>query len=186
VTTLVAVLDACVLYPMYLRDTLLRMAEVGLYEARWSQDVLNELRRNLTADALTEEQATRLIGAMQGAFPDAQVSGYEALIPTMRNHEKDRHVVAAAVRTGAEVIVTDNLRDFSSDALEPFGVTAQSSDMFLTRLFGIDPAAAIEVVTRQAASYRMPPRSVEEVLERLAIFAPAFAARVRVMLTAEE
>jgi hypothetical protein len=35
------VLDSCVLYPMYLRDTLLRAAEAGLYRVHWSQEILD-------------------------------------------------------------------------------------------------------------------------------------------------
>jgi len=169
------VLDACVLYPMYLRDTLLRAAEAGLYEARWSADILLELRRNLVADVLTEEQVTRLLSAMFGAFLDVSVTGYEPLIPAMRNDPKDRHVLAAAVRAGASVIVTLNLRDFAVDALEPFGVVAQSPDDFLLRLYEVDPEAVMSLLSRQAASYVTPPRSIDEVLNRLYSVAPTFA-----------
>ena len=178
-TALVAVLDACVLYPMYLRDTLLRAAEAGLYEAHWSEDILGELRRNLVADILSDEQAQRLIGAMQAAFPEAHVADYTALVPAMRNQEKDRHVVAAAVRIGAQVIVTDNLRDFPPETLAPFGIAALSADAFLARLFVIDAEVMVALLGEQAASYRLPPRSPSEVLQRLAIFAPRFVELVR-------
>lgn len=179
-SSLVAILDACVLYPMYLRDTLLRAAESGLYEARWSPDILAEVRRNLVEDVLTEPQAERLIGALHLAFPEALVEGYEDLIPAMRNQEKDRHVVAAAVRAGAHVVVTDNLRDFPLETLTPYHLAAVSSDQFLCRIFHIDPERMGDIVREQAASYRNPPRSVEDVLRRLDRHAPTFVGLVSI------
>lgn len=98
---MIVVLDACVLYPAYLRDTLLSAAEADLYDPRWSDDILADVERNLVADVLTPEQVRHLIAEMCAAFPDALVHDYEALVPAMRNHPKDRHVVAAAVRAQA-------------------------------------------------------------------------------------
>ena len=106
------VLDACVLYPFTLRDTLLRMAAEGMYQLYWSAQILEETRRNLVAKQITEDQATRLLAAMTGAFPQAMVIDYEALIPRMKNEPKDRHVVAVAVKAEAGTIVTGNLRHF--------------------------------------------------------------------------
>jgi len=93
-----AVLDANVLYPGSLRDTLLRVSALGYYEVRWSQQILDEMSRNLLAKAeMTPKQIERLLAAMQEAFPEAMVIGYEDLIENMPNDEKDRHVAAAAV-----------------------------------------------------------------------------------------
>lgn len=182
---MIAVLDACVLYPAYLRDTLLCAAETDLYDPRWSDDILAEVERNLVVDVLTPEQVRHLVSEMCAAFPDALVHDYEALVPAMRNHPKDRHVVAAAVRAHAELIVTDNLRDFPADALAPFGVTAQSADAFLTRLYHINADSVIEVLREQAASYRRPPCTIYDVVDRLAIQAPTFVSRVREDLDGE-
>jgi predicted nucleic acid-binding protein len=176
---MIVVLDACVLYPAYLRDTLLSTAEADLYDPRWSDDILAEVERNLVADVLTPEQVRHLIAEMCAAFPDALVHDYAALVPAMRNHPKDRHVVAAAVRAHAELIVTDNLRDFPADALAPFGVAAQSAAAFLTRLYHINADSVIEALREQAASYRRPPHTIHDVLDRLAVQAPTFAKRVR-------
>lgn len=176
---MIAVLDACVLYPAYLRDTLLSAAEADLYDPRWSDDILAEVERNLVADVLTPEQVRHLVSEMCAAFPDALVHNYEALMPAMRNHPKDRHVVAAAVRAHAELIVTDNLRDFPADALAPFAITAQSADAFLTLLYHINADSMIAIVREQAASYRRPPRTLGDVLDRLAIQAPTFVKCVR-------
>ncbi|MDP9797485.1 hypothetical protein J2S43_005997 [Catenuloplanes nepalensis] len=107
-----AFLDTCVLYPAYLCDTLLRLAEASAYRPLWSADVLGELRRNLIERGLHPDRVDRRIAHMTRAFPDALVTGYESLVDGMTNHHKDRHILAASVRAGAEVIVTFNLRDF--------------------------------------------------------------------------
>src|SRR5580693_5013865 len=115
----IAVLDACVLAPMPVADTLLRLAEEpAFYTPRWSLDILNEIRRTLLVKfKYSEDQVTRRLTAMQETFRDASVDGYQDLIPAMKNHEKDRHVLAAAVRCGAHAIVTDNQRHFPPEAL---------------------------------------------------------------------
>jgi ABC-type arginine/histidine transport system permease subunit len=85
------ILDSCVLYPMYLRDTLLWAAEAGLYRVYWSQEILNGAIRNLVANGqITEEQALRLERQMKLAFPEALVEVTERLIPCMDNHPGDR------------------------------------------------------------------------------------------------
>lgn len=107
------VLDACVLYPFTVRDVLLQAAAQGFYQVYWSETILDEALRNLISDGrMTEDNAAKLVAAMRRAFPEAQVTDHEALIPAMRNDEKDRHVAAAAVKAGAQVIVTSNTRDF--------------------------------------------------------------------------
>jgi predicted nucleic acid-binding protein len=171
------VLDANVLYPFTLRDTLLRAAAAGLYQARWSVRILDEATDSLIAAGhMTREQAAHLRQAMSAAFEDAMITGYEALIPSMGNHEKDRHVTAAAVKAGAGVIVTVNLVDFR---ILPEGIEAQSPDDFLSELFELDPHTMIALVRAQARDLRRPPRSFEEILAALANMVPQFADAVR-------
>jgi hypothetical protein len=105
----IAVLDACVLAPMPLADTLLRLAEEpAFYVPRWSGDILNEVANTLAKFGCSSEQIKRRIAAMEGAFEDALVTGYEDLVPALKTDPKDRHVLAASVRTGAHAIVTNN------------------------------------------------------------------------------
>ena len=88
-------IDANVLYPFSLRDTLLRAAEAGLYQVLWSDGILEETRRNLVASAaVSEELAERLVAVMNTAFPEARVTGHEAFLESMANHPRDRHVAA--------------------------------------------------------------------------------------------
>lgn len=94
------VLDSCVLYPLPLRDTLLRAAERELFVPLWSKRIFDEVARNLIADRRsTDEQATRMTAAMNAAFDSATVAdpAIAQLEATMGNHPKDRHVLAAAV-----------------------------------------------------------------------------------------
>lgn len=182
-SSFVVVLDACVLYPMYLRDTLLRAAEVGLYRVHWSADILNEVIRNIVADGRTTSQSAEyLVMRMREAFPEAEVIGYQMLISSMQNDPKDRHVTAAAVKSGAQVIVTDNLKDFPIEALVPFDLEAQSADTFLIHLFFLDPDVMADTITTQAADYNAPPMTTSQLLDLLAKHAPRFVNLVRTQL----
>ena len=93
-----AVLDSCVLFPMYLRDTLLCMSEAGLYVPHWSQEILDGATRNLAnTGRLTTTQAMRLEGRIKEAFPTALIVVSDNIVQLMTNHPNDRHVLAAAV-----------------------------------------------------------------------------------------
>jgi predicted nucleic acid-binding protein len=175
-----AFLDTCVLYPAYLCDALLRLAEATAYRPLWSADVLGELRRNLVDRGIPPERVDRRLTRMTRSFPDALVTGYESLIDGMTNHPKDRHVLAAAVRANAEVIVTFNLSDFPEPALKPYDVAAIHPDEFLLDQLDLYPGVTVEVLRQQAASYRRVPNTVPDILvllERTGV--PKFAAEVR-------
>jgi predicted nucleic acid-binding protein len=171
------VLDANVLFPFTLRDALLRGAEAGVYQLYWSEAILEEVRRNLVATGTTtEDQAARLLAVMRDAFPEALVTGHEPLIDSMANDPKDRHVVAAAVKAGAQVIVTSNLKDFRD---LPDGIEAQSPDEFLCNLFDLEPDGMLTRLTDQAASMKRPPITLEQLLVALAKTVPDFVEAVR-------
>lgn len=175
-----AVLDACVLVPAPLCDLLLRAASAGLYQFYWTDDILEEVRRTLVQDlSKSADQAQRRVDAMKAAFPHALISHHTSLISSMPNDPKDRHVLAAAVASQAQVIVTSNLRHFLRTALAPFGVEAQSPDRFLTHLFDIDPELVASVIVRQARALRQPPMTASDILDSLAKHAPKFASRAR-------
>ena len=88
---------------------------------------------------------------MNQSFEDACVTGYEDLIPVMRNHEKDRHVVAAAVRAGAHAIITSNVKHFPTEAVEQYNLIVTSPDQFLCHQFHLEPRITKEALERQAA-----------------------------------
>lgn len=179
-----AVLDANVLIPAPLRDILLRSAEAGLFRPYWSEQILSEMRRNLIQRGMTDEaRAKRLVEVMQHVFPEAMIRGYDPLIPRMTNDPKDRHVLAVAVFAKAEIIVTNNLRDFPSAALAPWNVEAQHPDRFLSDLFDAAPAVFVQIVREQAADLARPPVSAEGLLTILAAHVSRFSQKVRDRLT---
>lgn len=173
----IVLLDANVLFPFTLRDTLLRAAAAGFYQLRWSSEILDEMERNLVSKgSVSEEKASRLRAQMERFFPEAEVVGYGSLIAAMTNDEKDRHVAAAAVKAGAQVIVTSNTKDFRA---LPEGIEAQSPDHFLTNLFDLDPDDFIELLREQAEDLANPPMTFDDVLVRLGRVVPEFVRAVR-------
>jgi predicted nucleic acid-binding protein len=183
-TTFKVVLDACVLYPFTLRDTLLRAAHAGLYQVYWSHEILDETTRNLIKKGLmNQDQAEHLVEQMEKHFPEALVEGYEPLVEAMPNDPKDRHVAAAAVKAGAETIVTSNLKDFRQ---LPQGHEALSPDAFLTDLFDLSPDTLVEILRAQAAGMRRPPKTFEELLVGLAKTVPSFVQQVSSYLVDQE
>lgn len=179
------VLDACVLYPFSLRDTLLRLAERELYDAFWSGRILEEMAGNLVADGLMPPAgAHRLAQAMRAAFEEAEVpaAAVDQLEPAMANHPKDRHVLAAAVAAHAGVIVTANLKDFPRQACAPLGVEAVHPDDFLRGLLAQAPGTVVAALREQAGDLHNPPVTLDELLQMLAKVTPAFVTDVRAHL----
>jgi len=178
-----AVLDANVLFPMRLCDTLLTLAEAGILAPRWTVSILDEMERNLVAQRrTTAERAHRRRLIMEATFPAATVTGFEPLIAAMPNDTGDRHVLATAVHAGAPVIVTQNLRHFPPDALALYAVVAQPADRFLLDRLAADPEAVTGAIHKQATTLTRPPQSAEQVLARLATEAPQFARAMTVVL----
>ena len=143
-TPFIVVIDANVLFPLTLRDTALRAAAAGFYQLRWTAEILDEMERNLVSTGtMAADKAARLRATMEKYFPEAEVTGYTSLVAGLQNDEKDRHVVAAAVKAGAQVITTSNLKDFTN---LPAGLEAQSPDEFLCSLFDLDPEGFVEML----------------------------------------
>lgn len=165
---LVALLDANALFSPALRDTLLRAAEYDLYRPAWSQRILEELKRSILLKRPDVDAARldRTISLLLAWFPDALVTGYEALIPSMTNHPGDRHVLAAAVRTGAGVIVTHNGRHFLPVARDTYGIDVQTPDRFLRSLWDADADTLVRVLDEQGQALN-PPRTSRDVVQAL-------------------
>lgn len=136
-----AVLDANVLYPAFLRDVLLRLAASDLYVPHWTLRIHEEWIRNVIRGRpdLSAARLERTRVNMDRHFHGALATGYETLetrFPTVPTH--DRHVAAAALRVGAQRIVTWNLKDFPPEDLLPFRIVARDPDDFLCELIGED------------------------------------------------
>lgn len=162
-----AFLDTCVLFPVYLCDTLLRLAEEQAFRPLWSDDVLTELERNLRKRGLDAVAVSRRIQDMRDYFPDADVRGYQQLIPTMACDQKDRHVLAAAVRSNVEVLVTFNLKDFPREALDQYEIEAVHPDEFLLDQLDLYPGRTLAALRHQISDYARPPTSLPQLVEVL-------------------
>lgn len=169
-----AILDACVLLPMPLADTLLRMAETPrLYLPKWSADIMAEVSRNLAGPPWNKspEQIQHREDQLRLHFPEAWIEGYESLVERMPIDPKDRHVLAAAVISGTKLIVTYNARDFPKASLAPWGIERQGPSTFLTSLYDLDPGIVARKLTEQAQNVNIP---LEDLLRRLQINVPGF------------
>lgn len=178
-----AVLDACVLVPVALCDTLLRLAEYELYRPVWTSQILHETRRAIVEvhPDLDPSRVDARLQAMNQAFEDACVTQWDRLIDDITLPDPDdRHVVAAAIRGRAELIVTANLRDFPSNVLDPLGLHALSADDFLLDQLDLHPPTTIHLLHEQAADQLRPPTTIHQILDALAAAGtPRFAAEVR-------
>jgi predicted nucleic acid-binding protein len=175
------IIDANVLVQAAVRDTLLRLSERRLFLCRWSDDIIEEVRRNLIARLRrSEEDADYLIGELRKHFADAWVAdGYKQLIPAMRNDPKDRHVIAAAIKCGAEVILTYNTKHFPAEQLLAQDIVAKTPDEYLVEMYSINPEIVVHVLHQQGAELN-PARSIESVLKSLEVCrCYAFTALIR-------
>ena len=166
------VLDACVLYPASLRDLLLTLAALDAFDVAWTDEILEEVRRNVVADHPDIDPnrfASHTLGAMRTAFPDAAVTGYENLTRTLDNDPKDRHVAAAAIAAGAAAIVAENVRDFQSSMLEAAGIEVLTTGDLIARLLDMDAGVVVSAVEHLSRRWTRPARSVAEILELLAV-----------------
>lgn len=168
-----AVLDACVLLPMPLADTLLRMAETPrLYLPRWSEEIISEVSRNLIKKFnKTDVQAQAREDALREHFPEAWVHDYEPLVDLMTNDPKDRHVLAAAVKSDTKLIVTYNSKDFPPSTLAKWGIEVQGPSTFLLNLYDLEPGIVAQKLTEQAQNVGV---SIEDLLQRLRRNVPGF------------
>lgn len=162
--------DACVLYPAPLRDFLMWLGLSGRFRARWSARIHDEWKRNLLINRpdLSAEQLDRTSDLMDRAIPGAVVTGFEPLMAGLSLPDpNDRHVLAAAIRCHASVIVTFNERDFPGDVLDAFGMEAQHPDVFAENLFDLDPASVVAAAQRQRQQLKSPPMAVDRYLDIL-------------------
>jgi len=176
-----ALLDACTLYPMGLRDTLLSVAQTHVFRPLWSREILEEVRCAIVRSVPGVEplRIDRLLEDMQAAFPDAMVAPGPRLVSRMKNDPGDWHVLAAAVAGNAQTIVTWNMRHFPIRVCRPLGIAVCSSDDFLARAYADSPDSVESALSRQAARYTAPPMTVDELLARHVDRLPSFVAALR-------
>lgn len=165
--TFPVLVDACVLIPMSTTDLLLRMADARHFRVLWSSDILGEVEKNLVAQLrLSPEAARRRVSAMREYFPDAMVEDYATLIPSMTNEEKDRHVLAAAVRSNAELIVRSNTKDFPVTAVGPYDIEVRTPDDFLPDQLDLHPEEVLQITCDIVTTMQNPSMTWKSTLSR--------------------
>ena len=163
----IVLFDACVLYPAPLRDLLMRLSLTDLFRAKWTNEIHDEWIRNLLAKRsdLTMEKLERTRKLMNSNALDCLVDNYEAIISTVSLPDKnDRHVLAAAIKSGADTIVTMNLKDFPSEVLKPYEIEAQHPDDFIRNLIDFELATVLSAIKKCRKSLKNPPKTTKEYL----------------------
>jgi hypothetical protein len=166
----VAVYDACILYPFHLRNVIVQAGVDRLVHARWTDAIHDEWMRNLVANVpgLSVERLAATKQLMAVALPDAMVSGYEKHVETISLPDPDdRHVVAAAIEAKATHILTWNLRHFPARALKARGLVRQTPDAFLADLYDQVPQLLLASLANARRNLSKSGLSAEEFLDVL-------------------
>ena len=166
----VAVYDANVLYPWLLRDVLIRVAQRGLVRARWTEQILDETFTSLRSNRpdLDPERLTRTRELMNSSIRDVLITEYAPLIDAVSLPDpQDRHVLAAAIRAHAQVIVTTNLQDFPAQELDKWDIEAKHPDEFLVDQFHLDAVSLHMIIQQVSDATSRPPMTFSDVLDGL-------------------
>ncbi|MFC7048545.1 PIN domain-containing protein [Emcibacter nanhaiensis] len=161
------ILDACVLYPYLLRDLLIRVTQTGLYRAKWTDKINEEWIENLLQKRpeLSREKLERTAELMHQAVPDSLVEDFEILMCDLKlPDENDRHVLAAALKARADMIVTYNVKDFPKDYLWDLEIEVQHPDDFLVCQIDLNQGLVLQAIREQLADLKKPSLSADEYL----------------------
>lgn len=172
-----AFMDACVLANFGVCDLLLRLAEKPrLFLPFWSNEVLDEVYRvHVQKLHWKKEIADSFQSEIRRAFPEATVEEYEHLTPDLTNDKKDRHVLAAAIRSGSSLILTFNVKDFPKKSLKPWSIDVSHPQDFLLNLYEMESAQVVIRIAAIAARRKLEPL---EVLRRLGKVLPKFSSKL--------
>lgn len=143
------VLDACVLYPTVMREVLLGAASAGFYTPVWSARILEEWARAAARlDPAQEVQARGEIALIRAAFAKAEEPVATGLETRLWLPDKnDIHVLATAVASSADGIVTLNSKDFPRGVLAEEGLSRHDPDSLMMDFLHQDKAAIERVCT---------------------------------------
>lgn len=160
------VLDTNVIFPIEIRDILFWFAHYDLFTPKWSDHIFDEWKRVMKRKDIPSDEIEKRINKAQQAFPDALVTNYEGLINGLSLPDKDdHHVLAAAIKTNANVIVTNNLKDFPAEYLASFGLSVKNADDFITDIIDLNPEKAVEAFKNIVLNRRNPDLDEYQVLD---------------------
>ena len=167
-----AFIDACSLAGALKRNLLLTLAEAEFFRVRWSAKVMDEteeaIRRILDRKEVVDasERAARSRAAMERAFEEALVEGFDAFLSVAERlpDQGDAHVLAAALKAQASTIVTENLKDFPSEVLDPINIEARSADQFIADTIALDVGKAVAAIREMRLRLNKPEKIADQLL----------------------
>ncbi len=161
------VLDTNVIYPIDIRDLLFWFASYDLFTPKWSKQIFREWENVMKRKGISEQEIRKRLSKAQLAFPDALVDNCEPLVNSLElPDEKDRHVLAAAIKTNANIIVTNNMKDFPKEYLASFGLTAKTADDFVSDTIDLNTNLALEAFRAMVLNRTNPNLDEFEILDR--------------------
>ena len=163
-----AVLDANVLYRVVIRDYLMWLSVKELYSPKWTNQLLEEFTEIFKKKGIniSTEHIQKQVKLMNLTCPDALVTKYEDLLASIKlKDEKDKHVVAAALKCNANVIVTHNLKDFPNEYLCRIGLSALSPDTFIADMIDLSPERCCDAFREMLLTKNKPPYEESDYLE---------------------
>lgn len=170
-----AFIDACTLVSVWRRNLLLTLAEAEFFRVRWSEKVLEETERAITrlmverGIADSKARARQSVDAMRTSFPEALVDDFDLFESTTYGlpDKNDEHVLAAAIKTQAQALVTENLSDFPASVLAPLAIEARSADDFIADTIALEEGRAVAAINRMRLRLKRPELTPEDMLRSL-------------------
>lgn len=167
-----ALVDACSLVSVWRRNLLLSLAEAEFFRLRWSKTILDETERALAklhhqrGNSDGDARARKAIAAMTKAFPEAMVEDFAQLLanPLELPDPNDEHVIAAAVKTQAQAIVTENISDFPADVLDRLNLEARTADEFIADTIALEEGLAIPAIRNMRLRLKRPEMDASDLL----------------------
>jgi predicted nucleic acid-binding protein len=167
-----ALVDACCLAGALTRNLILSLAEAGFFRLRWSDRILDEtesaIREILTKRNIPDAagRAKKARASMEAAFQEAEVVDYDPFLSIGAGlpDKDDAHVLAAAAKTQAAILVTENLKDFPDETLKPLNLEARSSDTFIADTIALDPGRAVAAIRRMRERLKKPEKTAAQLL----------------------
>ncbi len=167
-----AFIDACTPAGALKRNLLLSLAEAEFFRVRWSACVLDETEKAIAkilfekGAADSEERAGRARASMEAAFEEALVTEFDNFLCDCEGlpDPADAHVVAAALKTQAAMIVTENLKHFPQEMLTPLNIEVKSADAFIADTIALDPGRAVAAIRQMRLRFKNPEKTGEALL----------------------
>ena len=170
-----ALIDACSLVDSLKRNILLSLADAGFYRIRWSDAILEETERAILSirqsrgvdDPYSDARRARV--AMETAFPEATVAGFDDLLPCGDGmpDPNDRHVLAAAIKAEAAVIVTENLKDFPATILDNYEIETKVADAFIADTLNLDIGLGVSALRQMRERFKKPTLTAHVMLVKM-------------------